>query len=109
LMDLGSTLAYWVEPGDSEAMKEFAFGPTIMPGSMTRKELAERYAEQTGRDVSNMLFYYAYGMYKIAVIIQQIYVRYFRGFTRDERFAHLNERVAETAQATVQALETGKY
>jgi len=42
LMDLGSTLAYWVEPGDSEAMKEFAFGPTIMPGSMTRKELAER-------------------------------------------------------------------
>ncbi|HEV3204915.1 MAG TPA: phosphotransferase family protein [Gemmataceae bacterium] len=109
LMDLGSTLGYWVEPTDSDAMKAFAFGPTIVPGSMTRQELAERYAKKTGKDISHMLFYYCYGMYKIAVIIQQIYVRYFRGYTKDERFSRLNERVADTAQATVQALATGKY
>ena len=55
-----------------------------------------------------MLFYYCFGIYKIAVIIQQIYARFVRGHTRDERFSHLNERVAALGQQALGALETGK-
>ena len=75
-----------------------------MPGSLTRQELVDRYADKTGRDVSGMLFYYCFGLYKIAVIIQQIYARYVRGHTRDERFSRLNERVAALGH---QALSAG--
>ena len=67
-----------------------------------------RNAAQTGRDVSGMLFYYCFGLYKIAVILQQIYARFVRGHTRDERFAHLNERVAALGRQALGALETGR-
>jgi len=109
LMDLGTTLGYWIESGDSESARANAFGPTALPGSLTRQELVARYADKTGRDVSGMLFYYCFGVYKIAVIIQQIYARYVRGHTRDERFARLNERVATLAQAALRAVENGRF
>lgn len=109
LMDLGTTLAYWVQRGDPDSMHAYATGPTALPGSLTRRELVDRYAEQTGRDVSGMLFYYCFGVYKVAVIIQQIYARYVRGHTRDERFARLNERVAVLGRAAREALETGRF
>ncbi len=107
LMDLGTTLGYWVEANDPEPMHANVVGPTAVPGSLTRRELVARYAEKTGRDVSGVLFYYCFGVYKIAVIIQQIYARYVRGHTRDARFARLNERVAALARAAGQALERG--
>ena len=109
LMDLGTTLGYWVEAGDPAPMHTNAVGPTALSGSLTRQELVARYAEQTGRDVSGMLYYYCFGVYKIAVIIQQIFARYVRGHTRDERFARLNERVAAHAQAALRAMETGGF
>jgi aminoglycoside phosphotransferase (APT) family kinase protein len=109
LMDFGTTLGYWVEPGDPEPMHANAFGPTAVPGSPTRQELVARYAEKTGRDESGMLFYYCFGVYKIAVIIQQIYARYARGHTRDPRFARLNERVAALSQTACRAAETGQF
>ena len=86
-----------------------AVGPTALPGSLTRQELVARYADKTGRDVSGMLFYYCFGVYKIAVIIQQIYARYVRGHTRDERFARLNERVAALSRQALLAQETGRF
>ena len=107
LMDLGTTLGYWVEAGDPEPVRAGAFGPTALPGSLTRRELVARYAERTGRDVSGILFYYCFGLYKIAVIVQQIYARYVRGHTRDERFARLNERVAALGRMALQATESG--
>jgi aminoglycoside phosphotransferase (APT) family kinase protein len=109
LSDLGSTLAYWVEASDAAPLQAQAFGPTILPGSLTRRELVERYAQQTGRDVSDLLFYYCFGLFKLAVIVQQIYARYVRGHTRDERFAGMNERVAVLGQEALRALETGQY
>ena len=109
LMDLGTTLGYWVESGDPESMRGCAGGPTALPGSLTRQELVARYAETTGRDVSGMLFYYCFGLYKIAVIVQQIYARFVRGHTRDERFSRLNERVAALSRQAILALETGRY
>jgi aminoglycoside phosphotransferase (APT) family kinase protein len=70
--------------------------------------LVARYADKTGRDMSGMLFYYCFGLYKIGVIVQQIYARYVRGHTRDERFAHLNERVAALSRQALRALEPGR-
>jgi aminoglycoside phosphotransferase (APT) family kinase protein len=107
LMDLGSTLGYWVEAGDPPPLRQAATGPTALPGSLTRRELVARYAEQTGRDVSDAPFYYAFGLYKIAVIVQQIYVRYVRGHTRDARFAHLNGLVAVLAEQADRAIDAG--
>jgi aminoglycoside phosphotransferase (APT) family kinase protein len=109
LMDLGTTLGYWVEAGDPQPMHANAVGPTALPGSLTRRELVARYADKTGRDVSGILFHYCFGVYKIAVIIQQIYARYVRGHTRDARFARLNERVAALGQTAILAAETARY
>jgi len=107
LMDLGTSLGYWVQADDPPALGQVAFGPTALPGSLTRRELAERYAEQTGRATTDLLFYYCFGLFKIAVIIQQIYARFVRGHTRDARFASLNEQVAVLSQQADQALQTG--
>ena len=74
-MDLGTTLAYWTEAADPEPLHFHIVGPTREPGSLTRRELVERYAQVTGRDVSNMLFCYVCGLFKVAVIAQQIYAR----------------------------------
>jgi aminoglycoside phosphotransferase (APT) family kinase protein len=109
LMDLGTTLGYWIEAGDPEPMHANAVGPTAAPGSLTRQELVARYADGTGRDMSGILFYYCFGVYKIAVIIQQIYARYVRGHTGDARFARLNERVAALCQTALRAAETGRF
>src|SRR5262249_24606887 len=98
LMDLGTTLGYWVEVEDPPPLRRGAPGPTDLPGSLSRRELVARYEEQTGRDVSDAPFYYAFGLYKIAVIVQQIYARYVRGHTRDARFAGLNGLVAVLAE-----------
>jgi aminoglycoside phosphotransferase (APT) family kinase protein len=107
LMDLGTTLGYWVEATDSQAMRNVAAGPTFLPGSLTRQELVTRYQEKTGRSSANVLFYYCFGLFKIAGIVQQIYTRYVRGSTRDSRFARLNEWVAVLARQAEHALETG--
>ena len=108
LMDLGSALTYWLEPGDPSEMKTVQCFLTSLPGSMTRMELAEHYAENTGRDVSNILFYYVFGLLKLAVIVQQIYYRYAKGLTRDERFAPLILGVRALGKLAVKAVETGK-
>jgi aminoglycoside phosphotransferase (APT) family kinase protein len=109
LMDLGTTVAYWVEAGDPDSLKGFTVGPTMAPGSMTRRELLERYQAKSGRDLSTILFYYCFGLFKIAVIIQQIYARYVRGHTKDERFAQLNQAVANMSEAATRAVETGNF
>jgi aminoglycoside phosphotransferase (APT) family kinase protein len=107
LMDLGTTLGYWVEAGDPEPLRQAAFGPTALPGSLTRRELVERYQERAGRPASGLVFYYAFGLFKIAVIIQQIYARYVRGHTRDPRFGHLNDVVVVLGRQADRALEAG--
>ena len=86
-MDLGGTLAYWGEAHDSDEIKYFNL--TWLPGNLTRGEVIERYAEKSGRDVSNILFYYLFGLYKNAVIAQQIYARWKQGYSKDHRFGGL--------------------
>ena len=107
LMDLGTTLAYWTEATDDAAWRASGFGPTSLPGSMTRRELAERYSRQTGFDVSNLTYYFCFGLFKLAVIVQQIYYRFFKGHTKDPRFAKLNEMVGLLGRVAAGALERG--
>jgi len=87
LMDLGTALCYWVEASDPPELRAFAFGPTALPGSYTRREFAEHYARVSGRSLAQLPFYSAFGLYKTAVVAQQIYLRYVRGHSQDARFA----------------------
>jgi aminoglycoside phosphotransferase (APT) family kinase protein len=104
LMDLGTTLAYWVEEGDRDELKAIAFGPTRLAGSYTRRQLANRYAERSGRAVHDLDFYYCFGLFKTAVIVQQIYYRFRQGLTRDPRFAALGGAVNVLARQAAQHL-----
>jgi aminoglycoside phosphotransferase (APT) family kinase protein len=108
LMDLGTTLGYWMDKSAPEFMLSQPFNPRILMENFSRLELAERYAGKTGADISNLLFYYVFGTFKIAVIVQQIYFRYRRGFTKDERFVNFNHFVAALGEISAQAIETGK-
>jgi len=103
LMDVGATLAYWSESGDSPAYRNFNL--TWLPGNLTRQEVIARYAEKSGRDLSHILFYYVFGLYKNAVIAQQIYARWKQGHSQDARFGHLLPMIIELADKAVEAIE----
>jgi aminoglycoside phosphotransferase (APT) family kinase protein len=104
LMDLGTALGYWVEASDPEPIKAFAFGPTFVPGSPTRRELAEAYGERTGRDLSNLVFYYVFALFKTAVVAQQIYARFKKGLTEDARFAAMILGVRLLSESAVRSI-----
>jgi len=91
-MDLGTTLGYWVEATDAPELRALGFGPTHLPGNLTRIEVADLYQQRTGRSRPNaeIQFFYLFGLFKVAVIAQQIYLRFRQGHTQDPRFAHLN-------------------
>lgn len=91
LMDLGGSLAYWSMASDHEMIVKNLPSPTAMPGNPSRSELVEMYAQKSGRNIDNLVFYYAFGLFKLAVIVQQIYYRYHKGLTTDSRFAQLNK------------------
>ena len=104
LMDLGTSLAYWVEPGDPEVLHALDFGPTARAGNFSRQQLAERYCERSGLELENIVFYYVYGLFKVAVIGQQIYFRYTEGDTDDPRFAMLIDAVRALSKRAVEAI-----
>ncbi|MFN8481987.1 MAG: phosphotransferase family protein [Anaerolineae bacterium] len=103
LMDVGTTLAYWPEADDPPELQRF--GLTSRPGNLDRRGFVEYYGQRSGRDVSGILFYYVYGLYKNAVIIQQIYYRYRRGHTQDPRFADLLRLAQGYADMAARAIE----
>jgi aminoglycoside phosphotransferase (APT) family kinase protein len=93
LADLGYLLNYWVEPDDDPDWHTIASMPTWRDGFPSRAEAIARYAARTGSDVGDVLWYQVFAAFKLAVIIQQIYIRYVRGQTRDARFASYAKRV----------------
>lgn len=105
LMDLGTTLGYWVDADDPEEWRRFGFGLTTLPGNLRRSELVDAYARQTGRDIPDIVFYYAYGLFKTAGIVQQIYYRYRQGFTKDARFSRLGLLVSACGLLAGRAIE----
>jgi len=105
LMDFGTSLGYWVEITDPDEWQRYGFGLTSLSGSFTRTELVEHYTRRTGRRINDPLFYFAYGLLKIAVIVQQIYFRYQKGLTRDSRFAGLGALVKTCGDLAQRAIE----
>jgi len=93
LFDLAVSLSYWTEPGDPEELKEVMPTVTSTPGFMTRREFMDHYADKSGRDLSEMHWYMVFGYFKLAAILQQIYARWRKGQTTDERFADFDRRV----------------
>lgn len=95
LVDLGLILCYWAQPSDPGGTKASI---TAQPGWFTRDQLIGRYADETGRDMSLINYYEVFALFKLAVVLQQIYVRFYRGQTTDERFRHFDKRVYNLLQ-----------
>jgi aminoglycoside phosphotransferase (APT) family kinase protein len=105
ILDLGTSLGYWIDPDDDPALRMLPAGPTTLPGNLRRVEVVERYARATGRDVSDIVFHYVFGLFKIAVIAQQIYYRFKQGLTQDPRFAAMLPAVRLLGRTAVQAID----
>ena len=95
LADLGLTLCYWAWVDAPQARASRGPALTSQPGWYSRDQFVERYAERTGRDLSHIGYYEVLGIFKLAVILQQIYDRFRRGQTPDRRFQNFGERVRE--------------
>jgi aminoglycoside phosphotransferase (APT) family kinase protein len=112
LSDMGALLAYWSEPTDPRYLESISMMPTGDLGFPTRAELIERYAEKSGRSVQDISFYHTLGLFRLVVIIAQIYIRYLRGQTHDQRFAPLGSTIplmAKAAQAVAFAPAVGPF
>ena len=97
LTDLGNVISLWLDPGDPSVggtSTSTSIMPTNVPGFPTRAELVARYAKKTGRDCSRAAWYHTFNVFRYAVIGQQIYARYVRGQTTDERFRDFDAWVA---------------
>jgi aminoglycoside phosphotransferase (APT) family kinase protein len=89
LMDLGSAMAYWIEPGQKGRMAEqFRLQPSNVPGMISRDEIVKLYSEKSGLEIPDWRFYEVYGYFRLAGIIQQIYKRYHDKETTNPRFKH---------------------
>jgi aminoglycoside phosphotransferase (APT) family kinase protein len=108
LMDLGTALGYWVEADDLPIFQAHAFGPTNRPGNLTRAQFAERWSKATGRDASNALFYYAFALFKLSVVSQQLYKRYVDGLTKEDRYATMLAGVQAVSTAALIAIDKGR-
>ena len=104
-MDLGTTLAYWTEAEEAKAMQLAAGNLTWLPGNLSRHEVVDRYRETTGHKLGNIVFYFAYGAFKIAVIVQQIYTRWKQGHSSDPRFEGLIHAVRYFGDLARRAIE----
>ena len=107
-MDLGTTLAYWTMNSDPDFVQQGLPSPTIMAGNPSRTELASLYENISGRSINNIVFYYVYGLFKIAVIAQQIYYRYDKGMTSDPKFAGLEKASEGLCIMALQAIQKNR-
>ena len=105
LMDLGCSLGYWVEKDDPPERQAIRFMPTHLDGAMTRREMVNYYARLSGLEMEDFDFYFCFGLFRLAVIIQQIYYRYYHGQTSDERFKALVHGVAVLDRSAREVIE----
>ncbi len=105
LSDLGALLTYWTEAADPPYLHAVAMMPVGDMGFMTRDELVQRYVEKSGRSVDHVNFYHALGLFRLTVIIAQIYIRYTRGQTQDKRFAAFEQMIPLMARAAQETAE----
>lgn len=105
LMDLGNTLAYWIEAGDPASVQLMRRQPSNAPGMLTRQQFADYYAERAGIEIKSIDFYYTYGLFRLAGIVQQIYYRFFHGQTQDKRFAQFVQMNKLLEQMSLQVIK----
>ncbi|MGB1062714.1 MAG: phosphotransferase family protein, partial [Ketobacter sp.] len=105
LMDLGNSLAYWIQADDPAEQLMMRRQPTHLPGMLTRDEVVARYLDKTGLQCDDFLFYKVYGVFRLAVILQQIYYRYYHGQTTDKRFAAFGPGVAVLERQAAKLLQ----
>ncbi len=105
LCDLGLTLCYWASASEPDMRAVGIPGITAAPGWFTRDEFVNRYAQKTGRDLSALGWHEVLGVFKLAVILQQIYYRYHRGQTKDERFKNFDQRVRRLVSTAAELME----
>ena len=98
LMDLGCSLAYWIEKDDSPAMQAIRMMPTSIDGMMTRKEIVAYYCDKRNISIDNFDYYYIFGLFRLAVIVQQIYYRYAQGKTSNPAFKNFGKLAAVLIQ-----------
>lgn len=108
LMDLGTSLAYWTMASDGDLVLKGLPSPTMFQGNPSRMEIVNSYATKSGRQVPNLVFYYVFGLFKIAVIAQQIFYRYHNGLTTDNKFANLDKSSQFLCIYALQAIQKNK-
>ena len=106
MTDLGIMLSYVTEATDPPALLAFNLKP--QQGSLTRQEIAAYYAQQAGKELNNLVYYYVFGTFKLGVIAQQIYYRYKMGYTQDKRFAPLQYIVQACGDLAQKTIESNK-
>jgi len=110
LMDLGNSLAYWIQEDDPVEIRQLLVQPSNAPGMLTRSEILDLYQERTGIDTSDFTFYLVYGYWRLAVILQQIYFRFYHGQTQDVRFSTFGkaaQRLGQHCQELISASQPG--
>ena len=108
LMDLGGALAYWINGDDPQEMQAIRLVPTHLAGMLTREEVVGVYCDKMGLSNGDMDFYYTFGLFRLAVIAQQIYYRFYHGQTKDKRFGMLIFAVHVLEKKARQVMETGR-
>ncbi len=108
LMDLGTSLGYWTMAADGPMLAQGLPSPTIFEGNPGRSEVVEKYAQKSGHPIKNLVFYYVYGLFKIAVIAQQIFYRYHKGLTKNKKFANLDQSCAFLCLMAKQAIQKNR-
>ncbi|TBV09874.1 phosphotransferase family protein [Phytopseudomonas dryadis] len=106
LMDLGNTLAYWIEASDPAPVQRMRRQPSNAPGMLSRQAFVDYYAERAGIAIPCFDFYYTYGLFRLAGIVQQIYYRYHHGQTQDKRFASFVQMNRLLEQMSLQVIGT---
>lgn len=105
LMDLGCTLGYWVQKDDPEERHIMRTMPTHVEGALTRREFVDLYSRLSGLPMHHFDFYYCFGLFRLAVIIQQIYYRYYHGQTQNPRVKHYVQGIPVLEQAARKVME----
>ena len=108
LMDLGTSIAYWTMSNDHPLILNGLKSPTIFEGNPSRSKIVELYCKKTNTKIDNFVFYYVYGLFKIAVIVQQIFFRFKKGLSSDQKFSKLDKYakvLSDTAWQSIQKMQ----
>ncbi len=106
LMDLGSSMAYWINRDDSDNLQAMRMMPSTADGMLSREELINLYLDKSGKEIESFDFYYCFGLFRLAVIAQQIYYRYYHGQTKDQRFAMMIAGVIILEETAMNVIST---